>query len=76
MSMKKSSITYELCPECEMQVQLKAALSIQVCPNCGKHIIACSMCEDMNCSSCELIKLKEIKYGKESNSQDRLHIYT
>jgi predicted RNA-binding Zn-ribbon protein involved in translation (DUF1610 family) len=28
--------TYELCPECEKEVQLKAALSIQVCPNCGK----------------------------------------
>jgi predicted RNA-binding Zn-ribbon protein involved in translation (DUF1610 family) len=67
-----TSITYELCPECEKEVQLKAALSIQVCPNCGKHIIACSMCEDMNCSSCELIKLKDKRYKRYGRVKKRM----
>lgn len=38
--------TYELCPHCEEEVELKAELSVQKCLSCGKHIVCCSMCEE------------------------------
>lgn len=38
--------TYEYCPHCEAEVELKAELSVQKCPNCGMYIVACSMCEE------------------------------
>lgn len=48
---------YEWCPNCECEVILKADCTImQVCPTCGKPIIACSMCETMNCNNCPLNK--------------------
>lgn len=42
--MKKTNKTYELCPYCEQEVELEAELKVQTCPNCGKRIVACSMC--------------------------------
>ena len=46
--------TYEWCPNCECEVIIKADCSIrQICPTCGKPIIACSMCEKRNCSKCK-----------------------
>ena len=44
----------EWCPYCETEVQLKAELAVQECPNCGMYIVACSMCEDMHCDDCPL----------------------
>lgn len=45
---------YEWCPHCECEVIIKADFSIrQICPTCGKPIIACSMCEKRNCSKCK-----------------------
>lgn len=45
---------YEWCPYCECEVIIKADCSIrQICPTCGKPIIACSMCEKRNCSKCK-----------------------
>ena len=45
---------YEWCPNCECEVIIKADCSIrQICPTCGKPIIACSMCEKRNCSKCK-----------------------
>lgn len=43
--------TYEYCPHCDTEVKLEAELSVQVCPSCGKYIVACSMCEKctLNC---------------------------
>lgn len=38
-------ITYEYCPHCGEEVILKAERSVQKCPNCGKWIVACSMCD-------------------------------
>ena len=35
---------YEVCPYCEEEVELNAELMVQTCPNCGKRIVACSMC--------------------------------
>jgi hypothetical protein len=45
---------YEWCPNCECEVIIKADCSIrQICPTCGKPIIACSACEKRNCSKCK-----------------------
>ena len=49
--------TWEVCPHCDTEVELDATLSVQKCPNCGKHIVACSMCTACNeekdyCGNC------------------------
>lgn len=47
--------TYELCPFCGYEVELKCIKYIrQKCPNCGKSILACSLCssKEMNCNKC------------------------
>lgn len=56
---RKYRHTWELCPECENEVKLKAELSVQKCPKCGKAIVACSMCVDMNCAECDLYEQAE-----------------
>ena len=40
--------TYELCPNCEHEVKLKAELKEQICPDCNNAILPCSMCETCN----------------------------
>ena len=66
--------TWELCPECEQEVYLKDPIKkvYQACPNCGKMILPCSLCEEnemncANCSGCEAIKRLT---GKEYNKLD------
>ncbi len=49
--------TSEYCPHCDTVVELDAELKVQTCPNCGKRIVACSMClacdSDKNyCTNC------------------------
>ena len=55
--------TWELCPYCEQEIYLKDPIKkvYQVCPNCGRMILPCSLCEESemncaNCSGCEAIK--------------------
>lgn len=36
--------TSEYCPHCDTVVELEPELKVQKCPNCGKRIVACSMC--------------------------------
>lgn len=46
----------ELCPFCEEEVKLKPIkFQAQKCPNCGKLIKACSLCncDECNCAECE-----------------------
>lgn len=57
--------TYEYCPHCESEVELKAELSVQKCPNCGMYIVACSMCEEC-ISHCKLDER-----AKSMNSQNK-----
>ena len=38
-------MTDELCPECETEVEIPAYRK-SLCPNCGKEIIPCSMCNE------------------------------
>lgn len=46
--------TRELCPECENEVELENIFKVQHCPVCGKKILPCSICTDMNCKNCPL----------------------
>ena len=56
--------TYELCPYCDTEVELKHEFKAQLCPNCGRLILPCSICEHVNnkgchtkCDTCPLDKL-------------------
>ncbi len=42
--------TYEVCPHCGEEVELKAELMVQTCPSCGKRIVTCSMCRATECN--------------------------
>lgn len=53
----KKYTTYEVCPHCGQEVELKAELMVQTCPHCGKRIVTCSMCRasdtgERYCSLC------------------------
>lgn len=43
--MFNKGVTIERCPHCEQEVELKAVERLlQVCPNCGRLIYPCSLC--------------------------------
>ena len=44
--------TYELCPYCDTEVELKNEFKAQLCPNCGRLILPCSICEHTNNKGC------------------------
>lgn len=46
--------TWEVCPECETEVELENIFKVQYCPNCSKKILPCSICTNMNCKNCPL----------------------
>ena len=48
------SKTYELCPHCDSEVELKNKFIVQDCPNCKSPILPCSICKDMACDKCPL----------------------
>ena len=53
---KNNNKVWELCPHCEEEVELEAVKCVlQKCPNCGRMIRACSMCDPdkCDCSKCE-----------------------
>lgn len=63
----------EYCGHCEEYVHIKDTLMVQICPNCGKAIVPCSICPKMDgksysekiiCSSCPLGVLCMIKNGE------------
>lgn len=39
-----SNKVYEYCPHCESEVELANEFKVQVCPECGKAIVPCSIC--------------------------------
>lgn len=43
--MEKKNVTYEVCPHCVNEVVLPDTLGVYVCPECGKYIVNCSMCQ-------------------------------
>lgn len=63
----RQEITYEYCPWCDTEVRLKAQLSVQKCPSCGKHIVCCSMCDEcvQDCPYEEEAKRLNEKGGKQ-----------
>ena len=42
---------WEYCPHCDMEVKIPYELKVHICPNCGKHIVACKLCETRSCAS-------------------------
>lgn len=60
--------TAECCPYCGTEVELEAELSVQTCPECGKRIVACSMCPcdrlDGYCSHCCLDYTCRVENGE------------
>lgn len=58
MAKNKTQTTYEWCPYCTDEVVIKADCTIvQKCPTCGKPIVACSVCETMDCKNCKITNL-------------------
>ena len=47
----------EYCSNCCQEVTIDAEFKMQVCPNCGKVILPCSMC-DMDSAKCNACKLR------------------
>lgn len=55
MENNKYQITYEGCPHCYREVQLESKFKAQVCPNCNRIILPCSICQvSNNCLNCPL----------------------
>ena len=56
--MKRTDYTFELCPQCEYEVELKNEFKLQKCPKCRKPIVPCSICPTNyeGCSECVLSK--------------------
>lgn len=53
MSNEKWGKTNEVCSYCDQQVEI-ADTGISKCPNCGKWISPCSMCnmDEVDCKNC------------------------
>lgn len=49
---KEEDIVYEYCPHCEEEVILSNDFKVQVCPNCGMHIVPCSICDLLAIGRC------------------------
>ena len=49
----KQDTTTEWCPYCCNEVELPIKLGKYPCPECGRMIANCSMCETFNCTDCE-----------------------
>lgn len=63
------SKSYEYCPHCETEVELSNEFKVQICPNCGKHIVPCNLCPllaEGNCQGlCPLEKMAKILNNEE-----------
>lgn len=44
----------EYCPKCDTEVKLKTKLEMQICPNCGKPIALCNLCNGNCITPCPL----------------------
>lgn len=55
----------EYCPHCDHEVELAYEFKIQRCPDCGKLIAPCNLCNHdlCDCANCPLAKLTaKLKY--------------
>lgn len=56
---------FERCPHCETESGYTPDRMIQDCPTCGKTIVLCAMCEEVNgCKECLLVR-----YARTANKQ-------
>lgn len=66
---QKNKSTEEICPHCDAVVELPQNKGIYECSECGKLIVCCSMCENMDCKNCKyslLIKsVEELQYKEQ-----------
>jgi len=68
----KKNTTYEVCPHCNVEVELNAELMVQTCPHCGKRIVTCSMCRACDspepyckhCCLCHQARLENEELGR------------
>ncbi len=53
---KDNRHVYEWCPYCEQEVKLDAVLKKQICPDCGKIIYPCALCDCdvVDCNKCPI----------------------
>ena len=53
MATNNENKVYEYCPHCENEVMLTDEFKVQICPECGKAIVPCSICpfQPYKCSS-------------------------
>ncbi len=56
-------MAYEWCPYCEYEVLLLDIVMKQTCPECGKLILHCAICdqEETKCSECPYEYDTEVK---------------
>jgi predicted RNA-binding Zn-ribbon protein involved in translation (DUF1610 family) len=64
----------EWCSHCDTEVLLEPNLSVQKCPNCGKKIIPCCLCDmdNADCANCKLAKECEDKTTLSSSKTTRI----
>lgn len=62
---------YELCPLCEEEVKLQAKSEVQRCPECGKWIAPCAMCDldVVICSDCKIAQQADLLNEKEKSEK-------
>lgn len=55
----KSEKTTEYCPHCESEVELDCEFTLQRCPECGRLIAPCNLCDHdlCDCANCPLSRL-------------------
>lgn len=64
----------EMCPHCGVEVELPPYLGIYECLNCGKLIVACSMCENKNCTNCKYRIDEELRAEKQKVQELQAYI--
>ena len=58
----------EYCPHCECEVELDNDFKVQICPNCGKHIVPCNLCPLLEENRCHNICPLEM-FAKKLNGE-------
>lgn len=64
----EENVVYELCPHCCCEVELINEFKVQICPNCGKYIVACSLCPLLEENKCQVncpLEMQERKLNNE-----------
>lgn len=57
--------TEEMCPHCDILVEIPAYMGIYECPHCHKLIVSCSMCDKQNCNNCKFTIDEQLHHYKQ-----------